>query len=267
MNATLERHPLSAAFPDMPGDELQALADDIRRNGQQEPGLLLDGQVLDGWHRHQACQLAGVPFNAIEFTGADPVSYVVAKNVHRRHLTASQRAEAQVRCAAWRAPGQSAPGAVPTTAQMAEAAKVSPRLIEYAKQAHRAGLGDAVRDGVLSAKQAAGVAKLPEEERERAIQEPPKPEKPAVTQIPTAELEAMRRRIAELEEQLQAANEDNASMVRIFEANDQIAAATKEAHGLRGQTRILQGRINQLLQEKNDAARRAAHWERKAKGQ
>ena len=80
------QHPLSAAFPSMSSDELAALAEDIRTHGQREPGVLLDGQVLDGWHRYQACERAGVEFVATVYTGTDPVAFVISRNAHRRQM-------------------------------------------------------------------------------------------------------------------------------------------------------------------------------------
>jgi ParB-like chromosome segregation protein Spo0J len=87
--------------------ELQALADDIKKNGQHEPIVYVEGesggeivrQVIDGRNRLLACEIAGVEpwFNAL-YTDADDqnqrdiVALVLSKNLHRRHLTASQRA-------------------------------------------------------------------------------------------------------------------------------------------------------------------------------
>jgi hypothetical protein len=92
---SLTQHPLSAAFPAMPEQELEALALDIEKHGQREPGVLFEGMVLDGWHRYLGCQKAGVEFRAVEFDGDDPVGFVISKNLHRRHMTASQRAAAR----------------------------------------------------------------------------------------------------------------------------------------------------------------------------
>ena len=157
------QHPLSAAFPSMSSDELAALAEDIRMHGQREPGVLLDGQVLDGWHRYQACERAGVEFVATVYTGTDPVAFVISRNAHRRHLTASQRAVAVVACAEWakpHRPQKGEPGSpFSTNEQLADAAGTTVRTVQQAKRAVEAGLGDAVRDGMMSAKAAVAVAK------------------------------------------------------------------------------------------------------------
>lgn len=51
------QHPLSAAFPAMQSDEFQALVDSIESIGVQNPITLLDGMVIDGWHRYKAAYL------------------------------------------------------------------------------------------------------------------------------------------------------------------------------------------------------------------
>ena len=89
----MEVHLAAAIFPMMTELELGALADDIKTNGQREPIELLDDAILDGRNRLAACELAGVEpcfrtLDAIE----SPIHYVLSKNLHRRHLTTSQRA-------------------------------------------------------------------------------------------------------------------------------------------------------------------------------
>jgi hypothetical protein len=173
----MRQHPLSAAFPSIPAAELSSLIADIAQHGQREPGTLYEGMVLDGWHRFQACEKAGIQFRAVELDGDDPQSFVLSRNLHRRHLTASQRAEAVVACSAWkpaRRPDKAAPGAGLSEAQMAKVADVGERTIRQAKVAHKAGLGGAITEGRVSAKRAAEIAKLPEPLRKAAIEQPPR---------------------------------------------------------------------------------------------
>ncbi len=162
------QHPLSAAFPAMSADDLEALINDITTHGQREPGVLYEGQVLDGWHRYQACEWAGIDFVAVEFTGTDPVAFVISRNAHRRHLTASQRAAAVVMCAEWVRNGTNQhtkrgdePGSPPpkSNEDLAKAAGTTVRTVQQAKRAVEAGLGEAVRDGMMSTKAAVAVAK------------------------------------------------------------------------------------------------------------
>jgi hypothetical protein len=50
--------------------------------------------VLDGRHRLRACEEAGIEPRVEEYTGNDPMGYVLTKNFKRRHLTPSQKAMA-----------------------------------------------------------------------------------------------------------------------------------------------------------------------------
>jgi hypothetical protein len=55
---------------------------------------------------------------------------------------------------------------------MAKEADVSLRTIQHAKAARVAGLGEHVRDGEITAKQGAAIAKLPEDQRAAAVKNP-----------------------------------------------------------------------------------------------
>lgn len=92
MTEGLKTHPLADAFPRMPDDEYRLLVDSIRENGLREAVVLLDGEILDGRHRHTACLDAGVEPRFVDLPdGSDPVAFVVDANMRRRHLTESQR--------------------------------------------------------------------------------------------------------------------------------------------------------------------------------
>ena len=178
MAERLERHPLSVLCEDMPPEEYQKLVESVRQNGVIDyviKTLEHEGEphVLDGFHRYSAAHDAGETDGLIitPYTGNDPVSYVRAKNLRRRHLTLGQRAGIEVALSEWAASGPpptliqsdstGAPGSPPpaTVAEMAEEAGVSERTIQQAKVAEEAGLGDAVRAGELSTKAAAQRAK------------------------------------------------------------------------------------------------------------
>ena len=163
-----EQHLLSAAWPAMPDAEFAAFMNDIREFGQREPGIIFEGMVLDGWHRYLACEVVGEEFVAVEYQGKDPVGLVTSRNAHRRHLSASQRASAIVACTIWQPLGVNQHegrnrvptlGAPMTESAMAKTVGVTDRTIRQAKVAHSAGLGEAVRDGMLSAKDAAALAR------------------------------------------------------------------------------------------------------------
>ncbi|MGG7603520.1 ParB/RepB/Spo0J family partition protein [Massilia sp. BKSP1R2A-1] len=88
----LELHPLCTLFPRLEGAEFEALKADIIANGQLEPITVHDGQVLEGGNRYRACIEAGIEPILKDFTGANPVAFVLSANLHRRHLTPGQQA-------------------------------------------------------------------------------------------------------------------------------------------------------------------------------
>jgi hypothetical protein len=85
-------HPLAALVPPMSPEEFDALSADILANGLFEPIVLYEGKILDGRHRYQACVDTGTEPRFREYEGEDPAGYVISSNVHRRHLSASQKA-------------------------------------------------------------------------------------------------------------------------------------------------------------------------------
>ncbi len=90
----LEIHPAASAFPVMVGDAFEALVQDIRERGLVHPITLHEGRILDGRNRYLACRAAGVEprFVSWDGRGGSPTLFVVSENIHRRHLTPSQRA-------------------------------------------------------------------------------------------------------------------------------------------------------------------------------
>ena len=76
-------------------ESLTELANDIRQHGLREPIILFEGKVLDGRNRLAASRLAGVTPRFETWkprAGDSPLSFVASLNLHRRHLSASQRA-------------------------------------------------------------------------------------------------------------------------------------------------------------------------------
>jgi ParB-like chromosome segregation protein Spo0J len=90
-------HPFAEEFPMMSDDELDELADSIKLIGLQQP-LVLDiaGKMLvEGRNRLEACKRAQVePTYERLPEGTDPIEYILAANVFRRHLNPGQRAMA-----------------------------------------------------------------------------------------------------------------------------------------------------------------------------
>jgi hypothetical protein len=119
---------------------------------------LFEGMVIDGWHRFQALEHLGIEPRFVDLPDdADPVAFVLSRNLHRRHLDAGQRAVAVTKCHDWKPEGKAKkilePGAlvsVKTTAELAKIAQVSPQTIKDAKTVIKAGRADEVMDGKAS---------------------------------------------------------------------------------------------------------------------
>lgn len=88
----IEYHPLANLFPLMQGDEYESLKADIKQNGLREPICMYDNMILDGRNRFNACMDLNIQPVFKQFTGTDPVAFVISLNIHRRHLNESQRA-------------------------------------------------------------------------------------------------------------------------------------------------------------------------------
>jgi anti-sigma regulatory factor (Ser/Thr protein kinase) len=74
-------------------DELSDLAEDIKVNGLIQPIVLdAEGTLIDGRNRLAACAKAGVSPQFASLDGHDPVAFILASNIHRRHLSQGQRA-------------------------------------------------------------------------------------------------------------------------------------------------------------------------------
>ena len=89
----MEFHELANIFPMMTDDEMAALVESIKGGYDSKfPIITYEGKILDGRNRYTACTFAGVEPVYSEWTGDDPVSFVVRANLERRHLTSSQKA-------------------------------------------------------------------------------------------------------------------------------------------------------------------------------
>lgn len=87
----MNAHEYAAIFP-MAGDaEIAEIAEDIKHNGLRQPIITLDGKILDGRNRFAACAKAGIAPRYEKYSGSDPLADVVSWNLHRRHLTQSQK--------------------------------------------------------------------------------------------------------------------------------------------------------------------------------
>jgi len=265
-----ERHPLSAAWPDMARDEFDALVLSIQEHGQREPIMLYDGQVLDGWHRLQACESAGRKPQFAMFEGSleDAEAFVCDKHT-RRSLSATQRATAVLAMYSWRTgAGRPKNNSVSdtelnpfaekkTVAQLAQKAGVSVGTVDKAKTA-MAKAPERVEDMRSGKVSATTVVRQSTPEKAAPQRAAEKPEAPAVAQAPVddAQEEIMRDY-----ERLLA---DNQRLTAIVESTDAGKAALAEVKRLTEVVRVLEERNRGLMNEKNQALEQAKMWMRKA---
>jgi hypothetical protein len=88
-----EVHPVANIFPMMSEDEYQGLKADIAEFGQHEAITVWCNLLIDGRNRLRACDELGIEPMVCELDeSTDPVGWAVSYNLHRRHLSTSQRA-------------------------------------------------------------------------------------------------------------------------------------------------------------------------------
>ena len=171
MRLDYKRHPLSEVCRDIPEKEFESLKYNILLNGVVRNTIFtLDGKILDGWHRYKAVKElteegmisldVGLTYELsfIEYDGADPVRFVLSKNIHRRHLTVSQRSAIIVDAYKWFKRGQRnqmgplGPFDSKTLAEMIKEAGVGESSIKRAKRLKKNALDlfNKVIDGDIS---------------------------------------------------------------------------------------------------------------------
>jgi hypothetical protein len=86
-------HEIANLFPLLAGAEYAALKADIEANGLHEGIWTHKGKIIDGRNRYRVCRELGREPQFREWDGnGSLVTFVVSLNLHRRHLTSSQRA-------------------------------------------------------------------------------------------------------------------------------------------------------------------------------
>ncbi len=197
---TIPFHPFADLFPMIGAADWPDFVADIRVNDVREKIVILDGKILDGRNRYKAGIEAGRLAEDVDwkkdkhFTTfrqvapfMDPLAWVLSKNLHRRHLSDSQRALVAADLARLvpgrpsaesprtkhdAAPDNSAnlrdfeEAPVMTQAEAAEALHVSERSVSSARKVLDAGAPElvaAVRDGAVAVSAAAEIADMPVE--------------------------------------------------------------------------------------------------------
>ena len=179
-------HDYANLFPILHGEALDALREDIRLHGVREPVVFLGGAILDGRNRYQCARDLGVECPRVEYEGDDPLGFVISHNLHRRHLTESQRASVAAKLANMRhgeradyradrganLPICDAPAAPVTVSEAAAMLSVSERSVKSARKVHEKGAPElvaAVDAGEVSVSAAADIAEAPKAEQAEIV--------------------------------------------------------------------------------------------------
>lgn len=153
--------PFSAVFPPMADEEYAQFRDHIKANGLSDPVIYADprnGQIIEGRHRlHAVAEINDDDLSDSLVVMPAPIpppvmddsirEFVLAKNMHRRHMTTGQRAMVAATLSnidynttltnlAKLARGESVDGGT-TVTQAAEVMAVSPRAVKQGRRIRR----------------------------------------------------------------------------------------------------------------------------------
>jgi hypothetical protein len=178
-------HDFANLFPMLDAAAQDRLREDVQTHGVREPVIVYAGRILDGRNRYMAARDLDLDFPVADFDGTpqEALAYVLSTNLHRRHLTESQRAAVASKVANM-GHGDTSRFAQDanlhlgvTSAQAAEMLNVSQRSVAAARKVHEHGdamLFEAVERGEVAVSAAAVVADLPRGEQAAVVAAGPK---------------------------------------------------------------------------------------------
>ena len=178
----IESHPAADAFPLLQGVKWDQFAESVRSVGKIEVPVLTTCQccppelLVDGRHRIKAAIAAGlkwVPRESLPHD-EDVIGVVVRRNIDRRHLDESARAQVADRLSALSKQGPNPANLqdCPTVEEAAGMLNVSPRSVSAARKVRLSGneaLIGAVEQGRVKVSDAATVADAPVDVVEEAL--------------------------------------------------------------------------------------------------
>ena len=202
-------HEVANLFPLMEGADFEALKADIAEYGLREPiWLHPDGSIIDGRNRHRACIELGItPGHEIWNGQGSLVAFVVSLNLHRRHLSESQRAMVAAKLANMRQGERTDISSIELMSQedAADLLNVGVSSVKRAKTVQDQGdesLIAAVMSGDVAVSTAAEVATLPKEEQREIVARGEKEILEVAKQIRAKKTEARRTERKQRNEQL-----------------------------------------------------------------
>lgn len=161
-------------FPLLEGAAFEEFVADLSANGLREEITTYRGAILDGRNRYRGCAVAGIEPRYREYTGDDPLGFIISMNLRRRHLDESQRAMVAAKIAGMRQGARTDLAQICAMSQASAAAalSVSRRSLQHAKAVRTRGVPDlvvAVERGQVAVSVAAEVAALPPAEQAKVI--------------------------------------------------------------------------------------------------
>jgi hypothetical protein len=275
----VDRHPLSAAFPDMSPEEYSELLDSVKKIGILNPIVIFEDMIIDGWHRYKASVELDIECPADDLPeDIDPRDFVIAQNISRRSLSASQRALAVVTVNAWRRSGVKNKGLPQddpekTIKQMSEMSNTSDTTIERAKKVITNAVAEvieAVQSGEIGLVKASEIAKMDKAKQADALKKPvvkksvPKQEVPDYD--PTDDL---RETISVLNEELEKANRAAAAGVLsegMEDAREIMERQAEEIKTLKIENDGLKATRDTMMVEIRELKKQCAYYQKKLKG-
>jgi len=95
----LKLHPFCSMFPEMSEEDFDSLLESMNENGflDSDPIIVIQNDknkwlILDGQNRYMAAGQAKVTPTFMQYNDDDPLGFVIARNLDRRHLNTGQKA-------------------------------------------------------------------------------------------------------------------------------------------------------------------------------
>jgi hypothetical protein len=266
---TLELHPLCTYFPRMSEDEFNALKDNLQHNGQTHPIYTLDGMILDGGNRYRALCELGIEPVMIEYTGYNPTQFILSSNLLRRHLSQGQSAAIVSASQSWvKAQAVSILGntaQLDTATARAKQSGVGQRTQQLADKLVKEAPAELVKEVIDGTKSL-----------NKALKEitPPKPVAPKPVPVVEPESEESHEALlsdtaplnGSIDEQpgtINALAADNTVVMKVFESDDRFSASIEDVKKLTELNKVLNGRIAELMAEKEAAIKTVKYWKDK----
>lgn len=141
-------HEFADLFPWVEGKPRDEMRASIEAEGVVEPIVFLGAFILDGRNRYMLARELGIEYPRVDYLGDDPLGFVIAKNLSRRHLTDQQRAMVAGKIAKLPPgrPSETRPDGAVTASEAAELMQVPLRSVVRAKTIIQHGVPELVAE-------------------------------------------------------------------------------------------------------------------------